>query len=41
MQRLKSSLPWLLLSGVLAAAFLAYLRPGFMLGLANQIWLCF
>lgn len=41
MQRLKSSLPWLLLAGLLAAAFLAYLRPGFMLDLANQLWLCF
>jgi hypothetical protein len=26
---------------VLAAAFLAYLRPDFMLDLANRIYLCF
>ena len=39
--RMKSSLLMLLLAALLAAAFLAYLRPGFMLDLANQLWLCF
>lgn len=39
--RLTSTLLWLLLAGSLAATFLAYLRPGFMLDLANQLWLCF
>ena len=39
--RLRSSLLMLLLAAVMAAAFLAYLRPGFMLDLANQLWLCF
>ena len=43
--RIRSSLPTLLLTLLLAVlmvvAFLAYLRPGFMLDLANQLWLCF
>jgi hypothetical protein len=30
----------LLLAALLAATFLAYLRPGLMLDLANQLWLC-
>lgn len=38
--RMKTSLLILLLACVLAASFLAYLRPGFMLDLANQLWLC-
>ena len=40
-RRLSSTLLWLLLAASLAAAFLAYLRPGFMLDVANQLWLCF
>ena len=39
--RLRSLLLMLLLAALMAAAFLAYLRPGFMLDLANQLWLCF
>ena len=31
----------LLLAAVLAAAFLAYLRPAFIVDLANRIILCF
>ena len=36
----KSSLLMLLLAALLAAAFLAYLRPGFIVDLSNQLWLC-
>lgn len=32
---------WTLISAVLALAFAAYLRPDFMLDLANRIYLCF
>jgi hypothetical protein len=31
---------WGLGAAVLALAFLAYLQPGFMLDLANRIYLC-
>ncbi len=31
----------LLACAVLALVFAAYLRPGFMLDVANRIWLCF
>lgn len=41
MARVKSILLGLLLAILLAAAFVAYLRPGFVLDLANQLWLCF
>lgn len=39
--RLRSSLLMLLLAVLLASAFFAYLRPGFMLDVANRLWLCF
>jgi len=32
---------WLAFAAVLALAFAAYLRPDFMLDLANRIYLCF
>jgi hypothetical protein len=32
---------WTAAFAVLALAFAAYLRPGFMLDLANRIYLCF
>lgn len=32
---------WMSGAAVLALAFLAYLRPDFMLDLANRIYLCF
>jgi hypothetical protein len=31
---------WAFIAAVLALAFLAYLRPSFMLDLANRIYLC-
>ncbi len=31
----------LLLALVLAGVFSAYLQPGFVLDLANRVWLCF
>lgn len=32
---------WLLLAAVLmACVFAAYLRPGFIVDLSNQLWLC-
>lgn len=34
-------LGWTAFAAVLALAFAAYLRPDFMLGLANRIYLCF
>ena len=37
----KKILAWLVTAAVLAAVFMAYLRPEFMVDLANQIWLCF
>ncbi len=30
----------LLTALLLGAAFLAYLRPGFVIDLSNQLWLC-
>ena len=43
-----ASLPWLsravgalLVAAVLALVFAAYLRPGFVLDVANRLWLCF
>jgi hypothetical protein len=32
---------WAAVLAALAAVFTAYIRPEFMLELANQIWLCF
>jgi hypothetical protein len=32
---------WTAFAAVLALAFASYLRPGFMLDLANRIYLCF
>ncbi len=37
---LKNSLLALLAMALLAAVFAAYLRPGFVLDLANRLWLC-
>ncbi len=34
------SLLALLVTALLAAVFAAYLRPGFVLDLANRLWLC-
>lgn len=38
--RLKTPVLALLVCALMTAAFLAYLRPGFVLDLANQLWLC-
>jgi hypothetical protein len=32
---------WAVAALALGAVFMAYLRPEFMVDLANQIWLCF
>ncbi|WP_259772392.1 MULTISPECIES: hypothetical protein [Telluria group] len=40
-ERLKRLAWWLLIAVVLALCFAAYLRPAFMLDLANRIYLCF
>jgi hypothetical protein len=37
----KRLLLWVAAIAALAAVFLAYTRPEFMVELANQIWLCF
>lgn len=37
----KQVLAWVLACAALAAVFMAYVRPDFMVYLANQIWLCF
>jgi hypothetical protein len=37
----KRVLTWTVLGLALGAVFMAYLRPEFMVDLANQIWLCF
>ena len=39
--RLKRVATWLVAAAVLALCFAAYLRPAFMLDLANRIYLCF
>ncbi len=39
-QHLPAMLGKLLLAAVLAAAFMAYLRPAFVVDLANRIMLC-
>jgi hypothetical protein len=37
----KRVLTWTVIAIALGAVFMAYLRPEFMVDLANQIWLCF
>jgi hypothetical protein len=37
----KRLLAWAIAIAALAAVFMAYTRPEFMVELANQIWLCF
>jgi hypothetical protein len=37
----KRVLIWAATMAALAAVFMAYIRPEFMVELANQIWLCF
>ena len=37
----KRLLMWIAAALALAAVFMAYTRPEFMVDLANQIWLCF
>ena len=39
--RLRPYLLGLVLAALTVAAFVAYLRPEFIVSLANQIWLCF
>lgn len=39
--RLRSSLLGLIVLALALIAFVAYLRPGFVVEVANQIWLCF
>jgi len=39
--RLKRMAAWIVGAAVLALCFAAYLRPAFMLDLANRIYLCF
>jgi hypothetical protein len=39
--RLRLSLLGLILAAVAAAAFMSYLRPNFVVSVANQLWLCF
>jgi hypothetical protein len=38
---IKRVLIWAVAMAALAAVFMAYIRPEFMVELANQIWLCF
>jgi hypothetical protein len=37
----KQLLIWAVTALALGAVFMAYIRPEFMVDLANQIWLCF
>jgi hypothetical protein len=37
----KRILIWAAAIAVLASVFMAYIRPEFVVELANQIWLCF
>ncbi len=37
----KRLLIWAAVAVALGAVFMAYIRPEFMVELANQIWLCF
>jgi hypothetical protein len=37
----KRLLVWAVAAVALGAVFMAYIRPEFMVELANQIWLCF
>ncbi len=41
LRKLRAALAAALLVTALAAVFASYLRPGFMLDIANRIWLCF
>jgi hypothetical protein len=38
---IKQLLIWAVTAIALVAVFMAYIRPEFMVDLANQIWLCF
>lgn len=38
---MKTGLAWLAGAAVLALTFWSYLRPGFMLDLANRFFMCF
>ncbi len=39
--RLRVGLLGLILTAIAAAAFMSYLRPNFVVMVANQFWLCF
>ncbi len=39
--RLRFGLLGLILAAIAAAAFMSYLRPNFVVSVANQLWLCF
>lgn len=39
--RLRSGLLSLILAAIAALAFVSYLRPNFIVTVANQLWLCF
>jgi len=39
--RLRLSLLGLILAAIAATAFMGYLRPNFVVSVANQLWLCF
>lgn len=41
MSRRTHALAWLAASAILLAVFALYLRPDFMLALADQLWACF
>ncbi len=36
----RQQLIYLLLALLMAGVFMAYLRPGFIIDLSNQLWLC-
>lgn len=40
-RRLRVSLVGLVLVAIVALAFMSYLRPAFLVTVANQLWLCF
>jgi hypothetical protein len=39
--RLRLSLLVLILAAIAGLAFMSYLRPNFVVTVANQLWLCF
>lgn len=39
--RLRVSLLGLILAAIVVTAFMSYLRPNFVVMVANQLWLCF